>query len=364
MAFSSLVLRHFLGEAGSIGAANPEILARILERSCAAPDGFWVADRDMFDIVTHVRRESQTPDLGLRLGARASFTALGPSGLLVSVVESFRQAMRALAHFVRVARDTDDIVVKDTELTLTVEFAGLEGPPQFQEVMTELITSSVAALLARFAGPRARFRRVYFNYPAPSHIAAYEQTFGCELVFKQPHFGVVVDAALADRVQMLSQPVLAQQLWQLAEQQLVQVFQPRTMVDEVRGALRVDWGSPPPRISQLARRLGLSERSLRRRLAEMNVDYRTLVAERQREVATQMLRRPGVSIKEVAHGLGYDSPSAFHRAYKRWTGASPSEHQRANHRAWGPCEVPSISSLIDAPSRPGPGHGADAREAS
>jgi AraC-like DNA-binding protein len=332
MAFSSLVLRLLTSEAERIGIASPRLLTGILDESRLGREHFWVPDPDMFEIVARARRVSQMSDLGLRLGAHGSFTAIGPSGMLLSVAESFRQALRALVHFERVARDSGNCLLLEEEgPTLTLRLAALDGPIEFQECMTEFITSDLAALLARFAGPSARFTRVLFNYPAPAHVATYAAAFGCELQFNQPRAGLVVDAALADRVQLLSQPALAETLWQLSEQQLSRLPQLRTIVDDVRDGLRVDWGARPPRIAAVARRLGLSERSLRRRLAELNVDYRSLVAERQREVASQMLLRQEVSVKEVAYGLGYYSPSAFHRAFKRWTGASPKEHRRAEH---------------------------------
>jgi hypothetical protein len=71
----------------------------------------------------------------------------------------------------------------------------------------------------------------------------------------------VVDAALADRAQPLAQPELAEQLWELSEQQLIRLPRRRTIVDDVRDELRVNWGARPPLIAALARRLGSSERS-------------------------------------------------------------------------------------------------------
>jgi AraC-like DNA-binding protein len=332
MAFSSLVLRQLTFEAERIGIPAPSLLTGIFEQSSLARESFWIPDRDMFEIVARALRASGTSGLGLRMGTSGSFTALGATGMLLSVAESFRQALRTLVHFERLARDADDCAsLKEAGRTLTLEFAEVEGPSEFKECMKEFIASNMAALLARFAGPAARLNCVLFNYPAPAHVAVYEAAFGCELRFNEPRVALVVDAALADRVQTLSQPALAEQLWQLSEQQLIQLPRQRTIVDAVRNGLRVDWGDRPPRIAALARRLGLSERSLRRRLAELKVDYRSLVAERQREIASQMLRRQGVSVKEVAHGLGYYSPSAFHRAFKRWTGASPQEHRRADY---------------------------------
>ncbi len=323
MAFSSLVLRQLLSEAEQVSIAHPDLIMGIVDPSRLQSDGVWIPDAEMFEIVARTQRASGSPGLGLRLGARGSFTALGAAGNYIAIAESFRHAVWALAKLGGVARHSGGICVRETERTLSIEFDRLDAPSSVRECMGEWVLSSLATVLARYAGPGAHPLRVMFDFPAPSHVSLYQEMFACEISFDQPRCTLVVDNALADRVQLLSQPELANQIWHLAQQQLSQAQDLRSIVEHVREGLRAGSDIKPPRISLLARRLGMSERSLRRRLAEQGVDYRTLVSERQQEIASELLRQHGVSVKEVAYGLGYTSVSAFHRAYRRWTGSSP-----------------------------------------
>ena len=79
----------------------------------------------------------------------------------------------------------------------------------------------------------------------------------------------------------------------------------------------------------VASTLGLSSRTLRRRLAELGCTFSDLVDEARQELACDALQRPQCSIKEVAYALGFAEPSAFHRAFKRWMGVTPREFQMA-----------------------------------
>jgi AraC-like DNA-binding protein len=104
----------------------------------------------------------------------------------------------------------------------------------------------------------------------------------------------------------------------------------------VRELLSEAWPEVPT-MDDLAPKLGMSSRTLRRRLEQEGTAFPVLVAEAQRARALRLLREPHASVKEVAYALGFATPSAFHRAFKRWTGSSPSE-ARASRASQDPAE--------------------------
>ena len=75
----------------------------------------------------------------------------------------------------------------------------------------------------------------------------------------------------------------------------------------------------------VARSLGLSARTLRRRLSDCGLNYQQLLDGVRCDLARQALSRPGASVGEVAAALGFSDTSAFHKAFRRWTGKRPSE---------------------------------------
>ncbi|MDH4246685.1 MAG: helix-turn-helix domain-containing protein [Deltaproteobacteria bacterium] len=82
-----------------------------------------------------------------------------------------------------------------------------------------------------------------------------------------------------------------------------------------------------PKLKDIAKSLGMSNRTLQRKLAEMEITFSNLVLETRRELAAQYLRQPGVNITEVSLLLGYVEVSAFTAAFRKWYGKSPSEYR-------------------------------------
>ena len=86
-----------------------------------------------------------------------------------------------------------------------------------------------------------------------------------------------------------------------------------------------------PRMADVARRLAMSERTLHRRLSERSVSFKSLVARTRRHVAENLLKSSQYPVTEVAFLTGFSEQSAFHRAFKRWTGHTPTAFRRAGH---------------------------------
>lgn len=79
------------------------------------------------------------------------------------------------------------------------------------------------------------------------------------------------------------------------------------------------------RIVEIARALGTSRQTLYRRLKEEGATFEQLLDGVRRRLALRYLRKEGMAVKEAAWRLGFSDPAAFSRAFKRWTGSSPSQ---------------------------------------
>ena len=78
----------------------------------------------------------------------------------------------------------------------------------------------------------------------------------------------------------------------------------------------------------VARALGIGVRSLRRRLQEEGASFVDLADETRATLAKQLLAQDDQGIEQAAYELGFADPSAFHRAFRRWTGMTPREFRR------------------------------------
>jgi AraC-like DNA-binding protein len=106
--------------------------------------------------------------------------------------------------------------------------------------------------------------------------------------------------------------------------------EPTDVVRRVREAVATSLREGEPTLQVVAANQNTSVRTLQRRLAEEGVTFRSVVDEVRQELAQGMLADGRLTIAEMAYLLGYSEPSAFHRAYKRWTGKTPEEYRRSH----------------------------------
>jgi AraC-like DNA-binding protein len=141
------------------------------------------------------------------------------------------------------------------------------------------------------------------------------------VLFNQPRYAIAFPSEYPDRAQELGDDMLtshAEPLWSECESE--------STVERVRGMLRLEDEIAVIHVRRVAQRLGLSVRALRRRLDAERASLSGLLDEARLRIAQSELRKPGVSIKQAAHALGFSVPSAFHRAFKRWGGQTPTQY--------------------------------------
>jgi AraC-like DNA-binding protein len=114
---------------------------------------------------------------------------------------------------------------------------------------------------------------------------------------------------------------------QQAEQRLERLARPAGLVDRLRAYLVNQPTARVPDMAIAARALGVSVRSLRRRLSEAGQSYRAMIGDMQRERACMLLRNPDFTLQAVADAVGFADTAAFHRAFRRWTGSSACEYR-------------------------------------
>ena len=91
----------------------------------------------------------------------------------------------------------------------------------------------------------------------------------------------------------------------------------------VRRCLLEEVGTSQPSAAHVARTVGVSVRTLTRRLDEERTSFRAILDRVRADAAATLLRDRAVGIGEIAFFLGYSEPAAFHRSFKRWTGKTP-----------------------------------------
>lgn len=254
---------------------------------------------------------------------------IGAFGVVEYVCRAEATLARALAQWVRYLRILDDAVEvalvgvgDDTALRVVLES---EAPaPGSHELCFALVVAHARRLMSSLG-----VRRVGFTHLRGSAARApFEQFFGADVVFGAPHTELVLSSASLAEPLATSDPNLAEILLRAADAELAKRPNDPPLTDQVRRALAVALTHDDAELSSLARRLGLTPRSLQRRLKDEGTTVAQLRDEERRRLADRYLAH-GHSISEVAFLLGFSEPSAFFRAFKRWTGETPEARRQA-----------------------------------
>ena len=191
----------------------------------------------------------------------------------------------------------------------------------------------LATLWCRFgrliAGERWSARRVCFDHPAPVDTQELESFFACSIEFDSGKTALYVPNEVLDAPNMGADPTMVALLDQHAALLLDRAPVLTTVASRVRAWAAAQLASGEPTTAQAAQALGLSQRSLHRRLSEEGTSYRSVVDQLRREQSLRFLRDSTLSLAEIGFLLGFSELSAFHRAFKRWTGVTPTDYRKA-----------------------------------
>jgi AraC-like DNA-binding protein len=175
-------------------------------------------------------------------------------------------------------------------------------------------------------GFRPRFVAIHVMHDRPDRRRELEAHFAAPVVFGAPRNALVVDAALLARPMVQADPGLLEIVTERAERDLSRVNPGGGVAAAMTSAYRALLTSTPhcAQAHDVARELGLSVRSLNRRLAAEGTSFRAIEADVKRALANEHLADTEWPLDRIAAALGFATPSAFIRAYKRWTGNTPS----------------------------------------
>lgn len=186
----------------------------------------------------------------------------------------------------------------------------------------EASIASIVSISQQVSTRPFRPRAVYFKHVAPATQAHHEAYFGCPVHFGTDRDALLVSAESLQTPNRLGDPGLAH-FFAMHLDAEVAALDEAPLDRQVRDHVARCLSEGIPVLSDVARHLGMSGRTLQRRLAERGFSYQTLVDEARRELATRLLRQTDFSLIEVAFMTGFSGQSAFTRAFKRWAGQTP-----------------------------------------
>lgn len=272
------------------------------------------------------------PCCGLRFGQTRDVRDAGLLGYVGLSSPTILDGLKNLARYRRVFSDASEIDVDrlETHGRVTWWFHGVSGEPARQCI--EFAASNLIRAIRSGAGRRVAPMSLTFAHVRDEQTAAFDDYFGCPVAFGAP--ANTVEFRLSDLALPLSTADnrLLKVLRSCCEDMLARSpVRAPSLVERIERLVADRLTNGEAMLATVAAELGLSPRTLSRRLAEQGTSFHAIVEEIRRELATRYLRQSRLSLTEVAFLLGYGEVSTFNHAFKRWTGSTP-----AAYRAAGP----------------------------
>ena len=170
--------------------------------------------------------------------------------------------------------------------------------------------------------------RVEFRHDKPKEARTIRKRFGCPIRYGQDRVALVLTRKLLDHAVEAADDELLKILKRHCRQILRTRPRTKELAFEAREMITALLPSGQPMIDDVARELGMSSRTLRRRLADQGLIYKQLVEDVRHKLALRYLRDRRIAFKQVVYLLGYSDLAAFNHAFRRWTGSSPSDYRQ------------------------------------
>ena len=269
---------------------------------------------------------SGDPAFGLHMGEQSRSAMFDVIGLVTEHAGTLRQSIEAMSRYARLMADDHDPELHEHGESAALRLPALTGNWPAVRLTAEFSMTAMLSVLELFAGSGARPSAVRFAYPRPPYAAEHERIFGDAARFDCEVTEMVFPRAWLDKTQPYRSPELFEVLKAQADRSLGRLERGAPLRERIERILGTQ-GTRSPTMDGVARELGMSARSLRRRMQAEGLSFSDLATRSRMHSAKRMLERPGASIQETAYALGFASPTAFHRAFKRWTGMTPKQYQ-------------------------------------
>ncbi len=319
---------QYLALAEARGLDTTTLLAAAgLDAAQLATPGARISLANFLRFLTALLATGSMDDMGMEVGLRLPLTAHGNLGYALICASHPREALDTLQQYWGLRGRGLRFGWTETDATLRFDFHGeLVLPPALAQVLTEAMLVSFCQGVQFLLGTPVFPGEIGFVMPEPAHHGRYRERLPVLRYGQTENSVVILNKALFDKPLSTGNPEARQQALALCAREMSlwgddAARQPLLARAQAEMAL-TGRGYPGP--DELADRLHLSLRTLRRRLAAEGSGYQALLDAARARDALALLAQPELEIRQIARLLGYEDPANFTRAFRSRTGMTPS----------------------------------------
>ena len=277
----------------------------------------------------HAFARAGSRGLGFAYARALRVTLHGPLSLIALSSNNLLEVMQALERYFSLRAPAFHFSTESGAdfITIKVDYPGRNDP--LRPYIMELILMGLVVMTTQILDRPQTGAEVHMRGPEPDYYAAVARQLPVPVRYNQKEYAIRVPRALMETPLRLADANAAAMAREACERELQarKSSKEDALTARVRTVLATSTDRLPT-LEEVADTLHVSTRTLKRRLQDEGRNFRALVDHVLCERATQMLQEEGLSVSEVAFRLGYNDVSNFSRAFRRWTGVSPSDFRK------------------------------------
>ncbi|UGQ44686.1 AraC family transcriptional regulator [Massilia endophytica] len=316
-------VQPLLEAAAARGVGSPA-----LEKAVGLPPGSldplpeWLPADSYVALLDAGAELAEDPHFGLHVGERVKLGTYSVYGLILLSCRDFGQALEQTIRYEQLAHDLGRSSVR--LLGSQAEYAWHSNYPVRHRHLVDSVFAGIRVFGNWLAGRPLPSGELAFMHDGgdPAGYGEYERIFGAV-----PVFGAAANAGRVD-AQMLAWPVpnADVSLYPVLQQHAEALLQKRSAGSGIVAQVEACIGKALPqqvRLASVAEQLGLTPRTLQRKLSEADASFQQVLDRTRFAMAKDYLAQPGLSLVDIAFLLGYQEQSAFNHAFREWAGMNP-----------------------------------------
>lgn len=190
--------------------------------------------------------------------------------------------------------------------------------------------ASIVRMLSDVLNKSFKPAEIRFAFPRPDYAAVYQRFFDCDVYFDAGHHEIVFEKKWLEYSLPKSDPLMKKKYETECRQLSRRYEECKTTADAVYQVI-LSFGEVYPKIGEVASRVSMSPRNLRRKLTAEGTSYQKILNNVRRVHACRLLKNTNDSIENIAAKIGYSNTANFYHAFNRWVGQTPGEYRASSH---------------------------------
>ena len=314
--------------------SNPQLILQqfgLNEITMASPDARISIPRFMRLGFASIQY-SQKPWLGLEMGSQTSATNLGMAGLMALSAPDLITACKNICHYELLssynARGQSAFYM--SQGFGVAQFYSISPYNSFNLFVVDSVLSGWYSLAQWLTGHDDCIEAMCFEFDEPEYSHIYREYFACDVRFSQPYNAVII------KPHALNYPVIHgcasthELLKRQADADLEKVRMGLNFSEKVARVITPLLNGSTPTLDRVAEQLNMAPWTVRRKLIDDGSSFQCTLNETRKKLAISYVCDTALTLGEIAYLLGFGSPTAFQRAFKRWTNVAPGQFRQSN----------------------------------